>query len=506
MGLRDITIQDIITKNAILRGDEVGFICENGRFTFSHYAREVQQLASGLAFHGIHKGDRIGVVAFNCYEYFLLYGAAAMLGAIMLPINWRLKKSEIQSILVDCTPKVIAGSSDFTEILEGLANSCPFVELWLAIGERIQGFHDIHEVAGVAKEFQQVEVTQEDPFVIILTAATEGKPRAAVLTHGNLVMANLQIMAFWGNLADEVYLHLLPLFHIGALTLGFSLMHAGGRNVIMRRFNAQEGVNWIERERVSIIATFSPMLSMLLDQAEASGQSLSTLRVVSAFDDADTISRCQRMTGAKIWSSFGQTETTGFCTICQFHQQPGSAGKEGPLMRVRVVDEYDREVPVGHAGEIVVRGPMVFKGYWKQEKETAYSFRQNWHHTGDIGRFDDKGYLWYIKRKAEKELIKPGGENVYPAEVERALLNHPDILEACVFGVPDNQWGEAIKAVCVRKEGSHLGAQALIDFVASRIARFKKPKYVVFSKSLPKNCDGNVDREKVKADYKSIDV
>ncbi len=149
------------------------------------------------------------------------------------------------------------------------------------------------------------------------------------------------------------------------------------------------------------------------------------------------------------------------------------------MVRVRLVDDYDREVPVNIPGEITVRGPLVFLGYWNLPRETDYTFREGWHHTGDIGRLDEQGYLWYVKRKAEKELIKPGGENVYPAEVEKALLEHPDLLEACVFGVPDKQWGEAIKAVCSVKPGSSLEPQELIDFVASRIARYKKPKYVV---------------------------
>jgi long-chain acyl-CoA synthetase len=166
-----------------------------------------------------------------------------------------------------------------------------------------------------------------------------------------------------------------------------------------------------------------------------------------------------------------------------------------------LVDEYDREVPLGQPGEIVVRGPLVFQKYWNLDKDTSHAFREGWHHTGDIGLIDEKGYLWYQKRKSEKELIKPGGENVYPAEVEKALLKHPDVLETCVFGVPDKQWGEAIKAVCVCKPNSNLKPQELIEFVASRIARYKKPKYIVFVDALPKTKDGMTDREKVKADH-----
>jgi long-chain acyl-CoA synthetase len=172
---------------------------------------------------------------------------------------------------------------------------------------------------------------------------------------------------------------------------------------------------------------------------------------------------------------------------------------------MRLVDDYDRDVAVGQPGEIVIRGPITFEKYWNLEDDTAYTFRDGWHHTGDVGRLDEEGYLWYMKRKAEKELIKPGGENVYPAEVEKAILQHEAVLEACVFGVPDKEWGEAVKAVCVLKDGTRLRQDELIEFVGSRIARYKKPKHVVFIDALPKDEDGNVDREKVKANNGSVD-
>jgi long-chain acyl-CoA synthetase len=222
---------------------------------------------------------------------------------------------------------------------------------------------------------------------------------------------------------------------------------------------------------------------------------------VLGIENPETIQRLQQLTEAKFWVGYGQTETTAWCTLCPYSERPDSSGKETPLARISLIDEYDREVPLGQPGEIVVRGPLVFQKYWNLDKDTSHVFREGWHHTGDIGLIDEKGYLWYQKRKSEKELIKPGGENVYPAEVEKALLKHPDVLETCVFGVPDKQWGEAIKAVCVCKPNSNLKPQELIEFVASRIARYKKPKYIVFVDALPKTKDGMIDREKVKTEH-----
>jgi acyl-CoA synthetase (AMP-forming)/AMP-acid ligase II len=210
------------------------------------------------------------------------------------------------------------------------------------------------------------------------------------------------------------------------------------------------------------------------------------------------------MSGATFWAAYGQSETSGLISFAPYFERPGSAGMPIFMAEIEIVDDYGNVLIAGTSGEIVVRGPMVFKGYWNLEKENEYAFRDGWHHTGDNGYLDKDGYLWYVGRKAEKELIKPGGENVYPAEVEKVLLEHPLVEEALVIGVPDKQWGEAIKAICVLKQGESLAEKDLIEFVATRIARYKKPKYVVFVPRLPKDESGLNDRQKIKAEYGKI--
>jgi long-chain acyl-CoA synthetase len=198
---------------------------------------------------------------------------------------------------------------------------------------------------------------------------------------------------------------------------------------------------------------------------------------------------------------YGQTETSCVATHGPYNNRPGAAGKTMELADVRLLDDNEQIVADGETGEIVVKGPIVFKGYWNLPEDTAYCFRGGWHHTGDMGRFDADGYLWFEGRKAEKELIKPGGENVYPAEVEQAILDHPAVTETVVFGVPDPKWKEVIKTVCVLAEGSQLSAEELIAFVGDKIARFKKPRYVQFVGELPYTVDGSIDRNAVKALY-----
>jgi acyl-CoA synthetase (AMP-forming)/AMP-acid ligase II len=275
--------------------------------------------------------------------------------------------------------------------------------------------------------------------------------------------------------------------------------HAGGASVILPKFDAQTAVTWVENERVTMFSEFAPMLASLLDAAEGKLNALASLRIVTGLDSPETITRFERQVPhARFWSVFGQTETSGFVTLGQFRNKPGAAGKPTVLTNVAVVNDADQPVAIGEVGEIAVRGPTVFRGYWNCEADNALTFRNGWHHTGDQGAFDGDGYLWYKGRSPAKELIKPGGENVYPAEVEREIAAHPAIAEVVVFGVPDAQWGEAIKAVCACKVGQSLTAQELIDFVAERIARYKRPKHVEFVSAMPKTSAGAIDRAKVK--------
>jgi long-chain acyl-CoA synthetase len=246
---------------------------------------------------------------------------------------------------------------------------------------------------------------------------------------------------------------------------------------------------------------FAPMMQTLLAHVEKSGESIQSLRAVLGIDTPQVIERYEKQTGGSFYSLFGQTETSLVATMSPFRERPGSAGRPIPLVEIQLMDDDDRPVPIGQAGEIAIRGPMVFKGYWRLEAENAHTFRNGWHHTGDMGRFDEDGYLWYVARKAEKELIKPGGENVYPAEVETVILEHPAVAAVVVFGVPDPKWTEGIKAVCRLKPGHTLTAQELIDFVGARIARYKKPQYVAFVADLPVTPAGAVDRVKVKQLY-----
>ena len=389
-------------------------------------------------------------------------------------------------------------------MLQGARQRFPFVERCFSLDEAdgdFAAFEDLTRGAG-AESAPPADVSCDSGFVIIHTAAVGGQPRGALLSHAGLLAANVQLGGCWSLSPQDVHLGVLPLFHASGLGMMLAVQQAAGATVVLSRFDAQAAVQTIAAEKVTVFATFPPMLGALLDQAPKDGGDLSSLRHLTGLDVPDTITRFEAACpNARFWVAYGQSEMSGVVTFAPFRDRPGSAGKPTGLNRVCVVDDLDRPVATGETGEIVVRGPAVFKGYWNRVADNALTFRNDWHHTGDMGRFDADGYLWYGGRSPAKELIKPGGENVYPAEVERALLEHPAVAQAVVFGVPDAQWGEAIKAVCVCRHGQTVAAAQLIDFVGERIARFKRPKHVVFTASLPRNAQGQVDRARVKQEF-----
>lgn len=503
MGLYDFTFYDLISRNATaFGGKKAWFEVDDGRtLTFSQYKERVDRLACGLQKSGIQKGERIGAVGKNSLEYFLLYGAAAALGAIMLPINWRLSADEVRYNLNDCQPRVVFADKEFQTSIKGLTDKLPSVEKYFNLGPESGDFSDFQSLLDQGDEFEAVEVHTDDGFVIIHTAAVAGRPRGALLSHGNVLCADMHIDYLCGLAPQDVHLNILPLFHVGGLFMATATFHAGALNLNVSKFDAEQAVRLIAEKKASVLIEFPPILASILEQHEKTGADIRSLRAVAGLESPETIEKYQKITGGKFYVLYGQTETSCLATFGPYSDRPGSAGRVLPMAEVRLVDDYDQPVPGGAVGEITVKGPMVFKGYWNLPEDNAYTFREGWHHTGDQGRFDEEGFLWYAGRKAEKELIKPGGENVYPAEVEKAILEHPAVLKTVVFGVPDPKWKEGIKAVCQLKEGESLGEQELKDFVGERIARYKKPQYVEFVAELPTLEGGTIDRAKVKELY-----
>ena len=387
------TVYDMIARGASLHGEAPAVIQGEASLSFQEFKQRVDELAGGLAALGIGKGDRICVLAQNDTAYLVLYGACARLGILAYPINWRLTAEEVARVVDRAAPKMMVADVATLPAVMGWPASKPQVAHWYLFGRSGgQGFEPFDSLYGGAESVAPA-VSAGDPFAAISTAAMDVVPRGAVLTHANVIAANLTTMGSMGITAADRYLVALPLFHITALGLSFAHMHAGGANVIVPRFDAEEAVRLIDRHGITHLSDFPPVLTSLLDAAEKLGSSLRSLTHVSGLDSPQTILRLHDKTGAQFWTGFGQSETSGFVTLQRMSERPGASGKPVPLSQVAIVDDEDRPVAVGTPGEIVVRGPLVFQGYFDQPEVTAHTFRNGWHHTGDVGRFDADGYL-----------------------------------------------------------------------------------------------------------------
>jgi len=498
MELHEYTIYELLQSNAHQKGDQPAVISAEKSYTHAQFLERVDQLAAGLAAQGITKGDRLCILAQNSIAYLELYGACAKTGAISYPVNWRLSPAEVKGVLDLADPQMIIVGMEHLPQLEGLDATQFGVCALIGDAKRAEGFIPLSDLY-ISEIVEPADVSNTDPFAIISTAAVAGVARGAVLTHKNLLTAGDQIVNAVGLTETDRHLAALPLFHITGLGLSLAVMQVGGANVVMGKFDPAQAVQLMDEHRVTLVADFPPILQMLLDarQAASAGASLESLKHVAGLDAPDTIQRLYAETNAKFWTGFGQSETSGLVTIGRVDEKPGSVGKPLPAAQVRCVNEAGQDVPVGQSGEIAVQGPLVFAGYWREPDATKFASRHGWHHTGDVGKFDEESYLYYVGRKPEKELIKSGGENIYPAEVENAIAGMPAVAAVCVIGVPNEKWGEAVKAVIELHPGQSLTLDDVSQFVADQIASYKKPRLVEFVDELPRTESGEIDREAV---------
>ena len=496
--LYNLTVFDVYQKNALYKGNAPALHYHGEDTTYASLFKQTSQFANGLKKLGLPPGSRIAVLCKNHPVFFHLFGAASALNLCLVLINRRLSPEEVTYIVEDTTPRLIIADKEMADQAHQLVDRFSFLDNCLVADAGDPVFDALYH-AGPIKE--TLPCQSSDPYIIIHTAAVQGKPRGAVLSQENILLANLQLIHAYGNEATRIYLNILPLFHIMGINLGLGTLQAGGKNIIVDKFNPNTSLDLIQEQKVTLFGSFPPILTNLLDAVEDGTYDLSSLKIVAGLETPDTAEKWESQTDSVFWTMYGQTETSGLITFTRYFAKTGSAGEMSPLADIRIADDYDALLPPGETGEIVVRGPLVFQGYWNADELNAHTFRGGWHHTGDLGMIDEDGFLFFKGRKAEKELIKPGGENVFPAEVEKIILEHEAVKDVCVFGVPDPKFGEGIKAVCSLKPDCTLTKEDLIKFCGSKIAGYKKPRYVEFIDALPKTEDGAVDREKVKAAY-----
>ena len=382
MGLRDFNLYDQLRHNALTAGDAAAVITSGQIVSHRQLLDRVDRLAAGLSASGITKGDRLCILAQNCGEYLELYGACAKTGVIACPINWRLSASEVAGVVALADPQMLVVGAAQLSQLESTDLSQLRARVVVGGASGFTPFTDLYRDAVT----DPADVCDDDPFVIVPTAAVAATPRGALLTYRNVIVSGYSLIMSLGLSAQDRHLAALPLFHITGLGLSVCMTLVGGANVVMESFDPARASQLIDEHHVTLLADFPPVLAMLLEARAKTGGQWQSLKYVVGLDAPDTIKRLYTETGAKFWSGFGQSETSGLVTLTRVDLKPGSAGRAAAMVRVRCVNEKGEEMPTGEPGEIAVRGPFVFGGYWRDADATEYAFRNGWHHTGDIGK------------------------------------------------------------------------------------------------------------------------
>lgn len=497
------SVWQVVARNAETRGARQAFVCDDATLTHAAFKARCESVAAGLVARGLRPGERLAVLAENHLDVPVLLGACARIGAVLVPLNWRLQTAELAAALADSAPHGLVTDESTLAAATALLEDHPDVAIRLILGETTASFAAVRDLAGDPAGLPE-PAGPDDVLLLIYTAAVDGVARGAMLTGGNLA-ASAQLLGEAVGLDEtDVFLGNLPAFHVMAQSLSFAVQYAGGSTVVRRRFEADDAAATIAREGATLVGSFPPMLSAILDAAASAGHDLGSLRAVAGLEAPALVERLEReWPAARFWIGFGQSETSGFVSIGRASERPGSSGRIGPFVEVAIVDEEDRPQAPGENGEIVVRGGVVMQGYWKREAENAVVGRNGWHHTGDLGRIDAEGWLHYAGRSPAKELIKTGGENVYPSEVERALREDAAVFDAVVFGVPDTRWGERVVAVVTLNEGASADEAGLRRSVGERIAGYKRPSQILFVDALARQSSGAVDRTAVKDAHRS---
>lgn len=497
-----MNVADLVRAAAEASGSKTalwyGVTSSERELSFATIDAEVDRVARGLVNRGIERGDRVAVAMPNVPHFIFAYFGTLRAGAVAVPINAMLSAPEITMILQDAAPKLILGAGTPGRLTEAAGNELSIshvtAESW-------------HELGELGERFEGPPVDANDLAVLAYTSGTTGRPKGAMLSHGNLV-ANLEQQSEIPEdrvTRDDVLLLTLPLFHIFGLNVPLGLlMKNAAAGVLLERFEPVATLREIEKRKVTILFGAPPMYGAWTATPGGDQYDLSSVRLAvsgAAPLTNEVITSFRSMFGIEIDEGYGLTETAPTLTSnrMQPRPKPGSVGAPLPGVELRIVDEAGNDVELGDTGEIVVRGPNVFKGYWQQPDETERVFTDGWFHTGDIAVQDEEGYIYLVDRK--RDLVIVSGFNVFPSEVEAALLENPSVAEAAVVGVPHEYRGETLKAYVLLEEGATATPEELLADARTRLARFKLPETIEIVAELPHLLTGKVLRRALRADH-----
>ncbi len=496
------------SRRAFLSGDRIALIDGDIRITYAEFDRRTDQLAYALRDLGVRHGDRVAALLVNSAAFLETMFATAKLGAVFVPINFRLAPPDVTFLLADSGADVFVWSGHLSPLARaGLDGESVRVRTRMVVGGApADGEADFEQVlASGEQRALGINVAGRDVACLMYTSGTTGRPKGAMLTHDNLLWQVINVLSTGRGLREtDRTVTVASMFHIGGLGVHtLPLLYIGGTNAILPVFDADNVLAAMARERVTVQFLVPVMWA--------------ALQAVPGFDNYDLTALEMAVTGGApcpqpvveyflekgmpFQESFGMTEIAGGSILDADHlkEKAGTIGRPYFHLRARIVNEKDLDVPAGEVGELVVRGPNVFAGYWGLPEATAEALRGGWFHTGDMGRVDAEGFITLVDRK--KDMIITGGENVYPVEIEQVLYRHPAVREVAVVGVPHVRWGETPIAVVALKDGAQTTSDDLIGYARERLAHFKCPTHVEYVPELPRNATGKVLKTALRKEY-----
>jgi fatty-acyl-CoA synthase len=482
-----LLLGDIVRRQAHDRGQKTAYVIGARHVTYGELDASTNRLAHALRALGVHHGDRVATLAPNRVEYPAIYFACAKLGAIHVPVNFRFRAGEVRYVLGQSEASVLLHDEAYADVVAEARNELPALRHVLSLDRDLPA----RLARAVDREPAPEPLLDErDPHVMLYTSGTTGDPKGALLSHRSYVLQAARTQSLTGLGADDVGLCMFPMFHMGGWAMPLGYWANGGTVVLMEKAEPEAILATIPRERVTYLYLIPTLWNAVLDLPALARTDLSSLRALGSGTAAMTAAQVEAIVDGfgnpNLHVLYGQTEAGPVAHLepHDVRRKPTSVGRPSPTVEVRLVDAEGGDVPAGAVGEIACRSELVMLGYWRMPEATAATLRAGWVHTGDLAAFDEDGFLHIAGRV--KEMIKSGGENVFPAEVERCLLEHPAIAEAAVLGLPDPHWGEAVAAAVVPRPGARLTEAEVVEHVRARLASYKKPRYVKVLDALPR--------------------
>jgi long-chain acyl-CoA synthetase len=505
---------DLITRNARRHPEKEGIVCEEKRFTWHQVNQRVNKLVHALRRLGISKGDRVAILSGNCHQYWECYCAGGKGGIILVPLNYRLVGRELLYILNNAEASTIIMGPEYVDTIRSILGDLKYVRHLISFGDAQGDILSYEEL--IQKELAdepEADVDELDLFLIMYTSGTTGLPKGVMITHKNVLTDALDDMYAYSMKKEDALLVTPPLYHAAGTAISYSAMFVGAKIVIMKGWDADHALELVDQEGITTSWWNAAMLSDLLKSPllhEKDHSSLRSVMYAGSPMPVELLKQAFPIFGKVFWGLYGLTENTSSATRLpieeHFTEGPEnkvrrlfSVGKELISLHVRVVNERLEDIKPGEVGEIIVKGDTAMKGYWKNPEATQETIKDGWLFTGDLARVDEDGYIYIVDRK--KDMIISGGENIYSKEVEDVINSHQAILESSVIGVEDPKWGESVKAIVVLKPSEKLTAEELIDYCKRNMASYKKPKFVEFVDSLPRNPSGKVIKAELREKY-----